>query len=69
MKYIVVENFTDCHTGELRKTTDEPIELSDERVKEIQKTESLIGYQLIKPVDEIQKEEKESKNKDSKIKK
>ena len=62
--YKIVNGFIDVHTGEPYSTEHEPISLTDERVKEIETIEKLVGYKLIEEVKATT--EKESKEKDSK---
>lgn len=62
--YKVVNNFKDVHTGEWHSPKDEPISLTDERVKEIETVEKIVGYKLVEEVKGST--EKEVKDKDSK---
>lgn len=48
--YVIVNSFSDIHTGEMYKTN-KTYPFSDERVEEIKATEKLIKYQLIKLAD------------------
>lgn len=65
--YKIINGFIDIHTGESYSIKDEPIALTDERVKEIETTEKLVGYKLIEEVkksnqSEIKSSEKNLKN-------
>lgn len=62
--YKIVNGFIDVHTGKPHSIDDDPISLTDERVKEIETTEKLLDYKLIEEVKTST--EKESKDKDSK---
>ena len=63
-KYKVLNNFHDVHTDEWHTPKDEPMDLTEERVKEIEAVEKLVGYKL---VEEIKvSTDKEIKDKDSK---
>ena len=48
--YVIVNSFSDIHTGEMYETN-KTYPFSDERVEEIKATEKLIKYQLIKLAD------------------
>lgn len=63
-KYKVVSNFKDVHTGQWHSPKDEPIDLTDERVKEIETVEKLVGYKLVEEIKSSTKDE--VKDKDSK---
>lgn len=62
--YKIVNNFRDVHTGEWHSIKDEPIELSDTRLKEIETVEKLVGYKLVEEIKTSTT--KEVKDKDSK---
>ena len=54
--YKIVNNFRDVHTGEWHSVKDEPIELSDTRLKEIETVEKLVGYKLVEEMEAISSE-------------
>lgn len=49
--YKIVNNFRDIHTGERYTKSCEPIPFSEERIKEINKVETLIGCKLVEEID------------------
>lgn len=62
--YDIVNGFIDVHTDKEYSIGQEPVPFTDERVKEIETTEKLLGYKLIEEA-KISTE-KETKNKNLK---
>ena len=60
-KFNIVNSFTDIHTKEHYTTDHEPVDFSVERVAEIRRVETVIGYKLIEEVKPSETEVKETK--------
>ncbi len=60
-RYEIVNEFTDVYTNERYTTESEPISFTEERVKEINNVEKVIGYPLIREVESSKEDKKENK--------